>query len=214
MTARAGQIRQVTLSDGSEVMLNSGSSLSHSRIFGWWSRSVELEGEAFFAVTKASDPFQVNTFNSTVTVVGTQFNVRAWAAGMESETRVILTEGVVRLSGLDTPEQAVELHEGQMSRIDATSGAPSRPIVVDTERLLVWRSGGLAYFEMELGDALADIQRRFGVEIHAEAEILDRQVSLFLSRPETVEEVLDVLATLHGLQWLGQSGEYELLDTK
>lgn len=214
VTSPAGELEKVALSDGSEVLLNSGSALKYRRWFGWWGRSVDLEGEAFFDVASGSDPFEVHTFNGIVTVVGTHFDVRAWPKDAAMETRVILTEGTVRFSANSTPESRVVLHAGQMSRITGRNGSPSEPVDVDADRLLVWRTGGLAFFDVPVEMVLADVQRRFNVEITTTKDIRERRLSLFMSEVPDVEAVLHVLATTHGLEWRRQGNAYEIKDAE
>ena len=88
-----GQKSKVILADGTQVWLNSGSTLSVS-IDNTNRRKVQLSGEAYFDVTKdKKSPFIVNTKDYAVKVYGTQFNVRSYDDQTGSET--ILKEGSV-----------------------------------------------------------------------------------------------------------------------
>ncbi len=82
----------VTLPDGSETFLDPKSTLSFKENNWKSDRSVNLIGEAFFKVRKGSD-FQVQTPHGKVTVLGTQFNVRA----TEKMFEVTCSEGKVRV---------------------------------------------------------------------------------------------------------------------
>lgn len=68
-----GQTRQLDLADGSQVILNNRSSVAYPNGFALW-RKIELNGEAFFRVSKGKT-FTVETPSGSVTVLGTQFNV-------------------------------------------------------------------------------------------------------------------------------------------
>ena len=68
-----GQMSELTLSDGSHVWLNSGTTLRYASNFGKDSRKVELSGEAFFKVKKDEIPFRVQIKNNEVEVLGTTF---------------------------------------------------------------------------------------------------------------------------------------------
>jgi ferric-dicitrate binding protein FerR (iron transport regulator) len=213
VTAPVGELTRVVLPDESEVLLNSGSTLARSRTFGWWGRSVELEGEAFFDVMTASNPFDVQTFNGSVSVLGTHFNVRAWPTEGEPETQVILTEGSVRFSEPGDPERGVVLGAGQMSRISGAGGLPTKPVAVDAKRFLIWRTGGLAFFDATIGTVLDDIERRFGIEVTAPARIRVQRVSLSMTEVRDVAAVLDVLAGTHGLSWTREGEQYRVNDS-
>ena len=102
-TAPYGERLAVTLPDGSSVTLNSGSSLAYRRPFLGWNRAVKLHGEAFFDVIEASHTFTVTTFNASVSVLGTSFNVRAWEAESNPETAVVLVTGAVQFASLGSP---------------------------------------------------------------------------------------------------------------
>ena len=69
-----GELKTITLLDGSEVILNAKSTLSYNKNSWKNNREVALNGEGFFKVKKGSS-FTVTTTNGTVTVLGTQFNV-------------------------------------------------------------------------------------------------------------------------------------------
>src|SRR5690606_4295095 len=68
-----GGTYQLTLADGSRVWLNAGSKLTYPSRFGDKERLVELEGEAFFEISKSPIPFRVLSSDQTVEVLGTTF---------------------------------------------------------------------------------------------------------------------------------------------
>lgn len=69
-----GQQIALILPDGSEVTLNSKSTLHYDKGNFNNNRTLQLDGEAYFKVTKGS-PFKVVTEEGIVEVLGTQFNV-------------------------------------------------------------------------------------------------------------------------------------------
>jgi len=84
-----------TLPDGTVITLNKNSRLSYPRIFNGKSRTVQLNGEAFFEVAAHSDqPFTVQAGNVTVTVLGTAFNVKS----SHEATEVIVETGRVEVT--------------------------------------------------------------------------------------------------------------------
>jgi len=100
-SAPNGEIVQITLPDGSELELKSGSNLSYKRFALRSQREVELEGNAFFKVAKdASKPFIVKSFNAHVEVTGTQFDVKASYLDQEKGTKVFVHEGSVLVQHL------------------------------------------------------------------------------------------------------------------
>ena len=78
ITVPQGGEYKLILADGTQVWLNSGSSLKYPVAFVKDSRQVDLNGEAYFEVTKDSRPFIVRTFDMDIKVLGTSFNISAY----------------------------------------------------------------------------------------------------------------------------------------
>lgn len=90
----SGQKTHLILPDGSEVWLNSLSSLSYPSDFGMKHRTVRLTGEGYFEITKdETKTFHVETGNVNIVVHGTKFNVTAHADA--PMTRISLVEGSI-----------------------------------------------------------------------------------------------------------------------
>lgn len=92
-----GSMRKVVLPDGTKVTINAGSSLKFESDFGKRNRTVYLNGEAYFDISKSETPFIVNTQNYTIRDIGTVFNVKAYPDDLSFETMVI--EGEVQVEG-------------------------------------------------------------------------------------------------------------------
>ena len=92
-----GKQSKIILSDQTEVWLNAGSRLIYPTVFRGGKRKVQLQGEAYFKVSKdKSNPFIVETSNSKIKVLGTSFNVKAYPGEKVEET--VLVEGAVLLN--------------------------------------------------------------------------------------------------------------------
>lgn len=85
-----GSKTTIELPDSSVVVLNSGSSLSYPEKFETGSRTVMLNGEAFFEVKKNTHrPFYVKTKDITIRVLGTKFNVKSYPDEITTETTLV-----------------------------------------------------------------------------------------------------------------------------
>ena len=92
-----GKQSRLVLSDRTEVWLNAGSRLVYPTTFEGDKRKVKLQGEAYFHVCKdKTKPFIVETENSSIKVLGTSFNVKAYPDEKFEET--VLVEGSVSLN--------------------------------------------------------------------------------------------------------------------
>ena len=106
---RRGNRANLLLPDGTNVWLNAGTSLRYPVAFKGKSREVELNGEAYFEVSKSEKPFVVKTDRCDVEVLGTTFDVEAYAD--ETEFRTTLYEGAMQLQAAGASEKVV-LHPG------------------------------------------------------------------------------------------------------
>ncbi len=103
-----GSTKKITLPDGSTVWLNANSELTPSKNFGSKLREVNLVGEAFFDVVK--DPkrlFIVSTASMHLKVLGTSFNVRAYANEKKSEAALV--KGSIQVTLVNNPDKTITL---------------------------------------------------------------------------------------------------------
>ena len=193
-TAPVGDQLSVKLSDGSTVSMNSGTRLAHNRSFGSTNRRVKLKGEAFFDVAHDDAPFVVETFNGTITVLGTRFNVRAWESDEEPETVVALEQGSVLLSSRSKEKKPVVLEPGQVSRISG-SLAPTPPEIEDIDKRTAWRAGGLYFVDIPVGVAVDEIKRRYDVNVQVEPlELRQERITLVTNGEHDAETALAFIA--------------------
>ena len=112
-----GRPMAIKLSDSSEVLLSAYSSLAYYEPFEEDKRSLHLEGEAKFNVTKDSiRPFIVYSGAIATRVLGTRFSVRSFRG--EENIRVELFEGKVRVHAADSLnsnfKKAIDLRPGDV----------------------------------------------------------------------------------------------------
>lgn len=111
VTTGIGEKYKVVLPDGSNVWLNSSSTLVFS-LNSSENRNVELIGEAYFDVSHDADkPFFIKTRDVSIKVLGTAFNVKAYIG--ESQTETSLVQGAIEMSVNKKPEQKVLLQANQ-----------------------------------------------------------------------------------------------------
>ena len=108
ITVPKGQRVHLTLPDGSEAWLSSLSTLKWPSVFTSDARTVVLDGEGFFTVTKdASRPFTVQTKKYDVRVLGTEFNVYAYSNSLKFETDLL--SGKVQVFSVEDAEETIHL---------------------------------------------------------------------------------------------------------
>lgn len=166
-----GKKMKLTLTDGTSIYLNAGSTLKMPEQFNRVSRTVYLTGEAFLEVAKDSlRPFTVVTPHATVRVLGTVFNVRAYAN--EAVTRVAVQEGKVRVA--DSAGQSVLLVKDQAADYAwQTQTFHAGAAVVNDD--MVWRSGVMIFRDEPLERIVTTLERWYDVRIEIKNKQLGRQ---------------------------------------
>lgn len=183
-----GQKSNVILADGTNVWLNSGSTLSYSTD-SKNRRKVHLTGEAFFDVVKDNkNPFLVETRDYTVKVYGTQFNVRAYGDSGESET--VLKEGSVSI--VTDRNDEVKLTPGQRFCLDEKKKYTLTE--VNPDLYLSWKDNLLKINNERLQDLIIRMERWYGVKIYVEKmeQVKDLRYTLTI-KTESLREMLGLM---------------------
>lgn len=190
-STNTAQRATITLNDGTRVHLAPETRLTVSTDFGRKSRDVILQGRAVFNVDHAKGvPFTVRAGNSVTRVLGTEFDVRAYAT--DSIVRVGVVSGKVSLGG-------VVLQPG-----DAGTFSAMRTVVehnVDPIYMTGWTRGELVFRDTPLGEAADDVWRMYGVTIRvADSSLAARRISgVFGERSR--EELVRLLASVAGARY-------------
>jgi len=199
--APLGSKTKIYLPDGTMVWLNAGSIITYSQGFGFKDRNVALQGEGYFEVTKNKAlPFEVKTNDMKVLVLGTKFNFRNY--NDEDEARVTLLEGKVSAnSGLNYSEEHL-LIPNQQIILDKKTGGVSISNV-NAKFAQVWTKGLIFFVVEKLPDIAKDLERSYNVKINIADESLRkyRFYGNFTRNEQTIQEVLDVLASTHRLNY-------------
>ncbi len=155
----------MTFEDGTRVHLNYNTTLKYPPHFGTSTRTVYLDGEAYFQVAKDSKrPFRVITANGVVKQYGTTFNVNTHVPGV---TKVVLVKGSVSV----LPNQGGEykIKPGELAVLQAAT-EDVQISVVDIEPYVAWNSGRFVFDNCSLESLMNVISRWYNKEIVFESE--------------------------------------------
>lgn len=158
-----GQQSEMTLPDGTFVALNYDSRLKYHVSQDINLQEVELEGEAFFRVTKnKARTFRVITADMCVNVLGTEFDVRAYKEDPDIET--ILAEGSIAIDRLPAQKEAVLLNPGEQWKYDKGN---RRYVVMKVNPRLatLWRTGEYYFDGVRLQELARTLERMYKVNI-------------------------------------------------
>lgn len=152
----------ITLSDGSVVKLNAGSSIRYVQNFVGKTREVFLEGEAFFEVAHDSiKPFIVHTKDISTRAMGTAFNIQA---GQNGKIIISLLTGKVEVKSQQVPEFMDYLFPGEQINTFAM-GKSWEKAGFEQEVVLAWLDQTIIFDDTPLPEAVKMLEDWFGVKI-------------------------------------------------
>ena len=181
---------QLVLSDGTLVYLNSMTKIRFPERFSEKCREVEVCGEAFFEVAENKRvPFVVKTDAYEITVLGTKFNVTAYAD--EQVATTTLVEGAVSISGKCIGE-AKALRPNEQFVLDRVSGSVEIR-KVDVNYYTAWKDGMFRFRDVRLEEIMRVVERWYDMTVVYEDEsVKDLHFGFNMSRLETIEPLLNI----------------------
>lgn len=194
VTVGNGQQQNITLSDGTKIILDSGSQLQYPETFTSDSREIKLSGEAYLEVThNENKPFKVIAGNAIIEVLGTKFNIRNWSESEKVEVAVV--EGRVALEDVQNIDNKIMLDKGYVGSISNT-GEFNKNDIVDIYSYISWMQGKISFHDASLAEVLKQIERWYNVGFSIQdTTIANERLTIFI-RKNSLNEVLDLLTTL------------------
>lgn len=180
-----GGFYKIELSDGSKVWLNAMSKLKFPELFSNGERRVDLEGEAYFEISKdASRPFIVHTEGTDVKVLGTNFNVDAYG----SVVRTTLKEGKVEVASANRtmilkPGEFCESSEGYLKKG-----------IADLDRDLAWYNNEFYFKGDNLQSILNQLSNWYNVDVQFNKAVnKNKMITGSISRDVKLSQVLEMI---------------------
>lgn len=186
-----GGTYEVLLPDGSKVILNAGSTLTHPVRFSSEARNVSVSGEAYFHVAKDVKPFIVETNRLNIHVLGTTFNVRAYED--ETTTAATLVEGKVLLHDkrVDELGSGIQLVPGQTGWMRDEEQIRVHSLNLDAA--LAWTKGRFDFNGKTLREAMLEIGRWYDVEVEIQKNVPDIEFYGGTFRTTSLSTILSIL---------------------
>jgi transmembrane sensor len=193
LTSPRGQRLETRLADGTRVILAPASRLGVPGDYGKGSRTVHLDGEAYFEVVHdPATPFAVRARYAVARDLGTRFVVRAREG--EPDVRVVVAQGKVALGRDGVADSgAALLGTGDLGRLD-TAGMSSVVSGVSVDRYLGWTRGRLVFDQTPLDQVGAEIGRWYDVQVTLAVPALANQQLTIAFENEPLDHVLDAVA--------------------
>ncbi len=184
------------LPDGSVVHLNAGSELKVPVYFGTESREVWLRGEGFFEVVHRENLiFTVHTDKADISVLGTEFDVRAYTD--EKEVVTTLVQGAVGVSSGRTYDR---LKPGEQARIAGKGDI--RVAEVDIYPFIAWKNGRMVFENERLEKIMAELQRWYDFELfYADPDVKEMHFTIDILKYEEISKVLNLMERMNKVKF-------------
>jgi ferric-dicitrate binding protein FerR (iron transport regulator) len=196
------QTDSVLLADGSTVWLNQNSKLYYPQNFKGKTRTVKLEGEAYFVVAKNAEiPFKVETQHSTITVLGTTFNVFTDTL----QTEINLQSGKVNVQSVYT-QSSVDLLPNYKAVADKTTLTKSS---IDNPNYLSWKTGVFVFENTPLETVVHDLNRFYKHQIVLIDPKPEQQFTARFNNAK-LDDVLEILSLTCNLSIEENNQTYEI----
>jgi len=186
-TAKGNQY-QLILPDGSKVWLNAGSSMRFPTSFKGKERRVEITGEAYFEIAKnPSMPFKIQVGSGEIDVLGTHFNVNAYAD--EPTVKTTLLEGAVAVK----KETGVQVLEPGQQAAFSPQGGITLSKNVDVARETAWKDGFFWFDNTDIHSLMRQVSRWYDVEVTFKGNIEEDGFTGKIPRNVPLSKMLTIL---------------------
>lgn len=158
--------KQIIFQDGTKVFLNAGTQITYPEHFGLTERRIQLNGEAYFEVAhNPGRPFIVQIGDASIEVLGTSFNVKAYAS--EPQIDVVLIEGSVQFSSLTAKYR---LEPSQKLIYDKTTGKGEVSVDENLDHETLWHNNIIYFRDTPMQQVITTLERWYDVQF----EVSDR----------------------------------------
>lgn len=194
ISAPSGSRTNVILPDGTKVWLNSQSSINYKPNSFKNLREINLDGEAYFEVTKNKNiPFIVITSDINVKVHGTSFNIKAYNNDKIIETTLI--EGAIEIiSNKNESMQGYFLKPNHLANFNKETGQLN--VTNCASELSIhtsWKDNKLVFSNEPLQDLVVKLERWYGLDIEIQNKDLSKLRFSGSFTTETAEQAIHAL---------------------
>lgn len=181
----------LTLADGTEVWLNAETEIRYPVQFTGNKRVVYLDGEAYFTVAPdKKKPFTVVSTHASVSVLGTQFNFRAYPD--EQDVQTTLVSGSVIMQS-EKYKQQVKLVPGEQGVLEKRSANLTK-LEVNTYLYTAWKDGRFAFRDAWLEDLFNILARWYDLSVFYQSpEAKDIRFTGDLNKTDDFKSILKII---------------------
>ena len=198
---------QLVLSDGTQIWLNSESSLKYPVSFKGENREVILKGEAFFHVPQdTASLFTVRASNMIVEGTASKFNIAAYP---QTSTKTTLAEGCVKIK---TPFKELELFPNEQAILSSDNQLTTR--AVDAHLYTCWTEGIYEFRNTSLEEITAQLSRWYNVDMQFKyPELKEKHFAGVIFRKEELNMAIETIQAVSDVKFTRQ-GNVIFIDRK
>lgn len=206
VTAR-NELQSILLNDGTTVDLNIGSSIEFPQEFDADSRTVHLEGEAFFDVMRDDEkPFIINTKQISIKVLGTSFNVKE--NPLSGNAKVVVSSGEVEVWHEQT---MVLLKQGECAVFVAETNKLLKR-AIDNVNYKAWKTKRLEFDNTRLSEVVTTLEDVYHIQIEVDSLVaIDSLVLNATFSQYTINHVLESVCAPFNLEYRMDNGKYRIV---
>ncbi len=188
VNVKKGEKQMLVLTDGTQVWLNSESSLTFPMEFSAEKRTVRFTGEAFFKVAKNPErPFIISSPRTITRVLGTRFNLRDYQN--EEKSELVVEEGKVSFSD-QRKNVGLILSANQKGILDTKNKVSSRENVSQSTKYTDWKENKLVLDDITLEEIAPILERWYNIRVIAPKELNKERYKGRFNNP-SLKEVLN-----------------------
>ncbi|MBW8686499.1 FecR family protein [Chitinophaga rhizophila] len=203
----ANETNIVLLPDGSRAFINKSSSLQYAKNFGEGERAIHLEGEAFFDVVKDdAHPFVVYTPQTRTQVLGTTFDVKAYAV---EPVEVFVLSGKVAVSaGSEEKAGQVVLTEGRKVTLGEKQHLAEDAI--SNHDFMAWKDNIMVFNDEPISHVIRKVEALYSIKIVADEDVRSYNIKTRITPAQPLEEVLSTISISANVSWTKEGDVYRL----
>lgn len=210
VTTAALEKKEVVLPDGSKIFMNQNSKLRYAKSLTGAERAVYLDGEAFFDVAhQEARPFVVYANNTQTQVLGTSFDIRAYAA---QPVEVSVLSGKVAVSEKTENKEGRRIVLTKGRKAIFTTGQQTEETAIADLNFIAWKENALHFNNISLKNVITILESYYNVKIVLEDKTrANEDYNGHFTDSPSLEHVLDVITATYGnIRWVKDGSGYKI----
>ncbi len=181
------QTTKQTLPDDSIVSLSANTQLKYKPFWYSRSRSISLEGEAYFQVNKGKT-FTVSSKLGETKVLGTSFNINT----RNNTYEVYCETGRVQVSSATDNAISVVLSQNEYTNLEVMTKTTKAN--GSSDHFLDWKSDQFSFQNSTLLSVFQEIELRYNIKIDSHPSIDSLRISAYFKQPTDPKDALMIIS--------------------